>query len=79
MKRSKIVNPGERAKPWEFDIVSRGRVQLETGGIVGCTYFLLQQGVRHDERVTVISDGAGEFTKAVDGSEFARGRIQMRH
>src|SRR5216684_1774766 len=28
-----------------------------------------------DERVTVISDGAGEFTKAVDGSQFARGRI----
>jgi hypothetical protein len=25
--------------------------------------------------VTVISDGAGEFTKAVDGSDFARGRI----
>jgi hypothetical protein len=38
-------------------------------------HFLLQQGVRHDERVTVISDGAGEFTKAVDGSQFARGRL----
>jgi hypothetical protein len=38
-------------------------------------HFLLQQGVRPDERVTVISDGAGEFTKAVDGSHFARGRI----
>ena len=38
-------------------------------------HFLQQQGVRHDERVTVISDGAGEFTKAVDGSQFARGRI----
>jgi hypothetical protein len=38
-------------------------------------HFLAKQGVRHDERVTVISDGAGEFTKAVDGSRFARGRI----
>jgi hypothetical protein len=38
-------------------------------------HFLVKQGVRCDERVTVISDGAGEFTKAVDGSQFARGRI----
>jgi hypothetical protein len=38
-------------------------------------HFLVRQGVNSDERVTVISDGAGEFTKAVDGSRFARGRI----
>lgn len=38
-------------------------------------HFLAKQGVRHDERVTVISAGAGEFTKAVDGSRFSRGRI----
>jgi hypothetical protein len=28
-----------------------------------------------DERVTVISDDAGEFGKAVEGSQLARGRI----
>ena len=38
-------------------------------------HFLVRQGVKFDERVTVISDGAGEFTKAVDGSHLARGRI----
>jgi hypothetical protein len=38
-------------------------------------HFLMRQGVKTDERVTVISDGAGEFTKAVDGSKLARGRI----
>ncbi len=38
-------------------------------------HFLAQQGVKPDERVTVISDGAGEFVKAVEGSQFARGRI----
>jgi hypothetical protein len=38
-------------------------------------HFLAQQGVGPHERVTVISDGAGEFTKAVDGSQLARGRI----
>jgi hypothetical protein len=31
--------------------------------------------VAHDERVTVISDDAGEFEKAVQGSQLARGRI----
>jgi hypothetical protein len=36
-------------------------------------HFLVQQGVKPgDERVTVISDGAGEFVKAVEGSQFAR-------
>ena len=38
-------------------------------------HFLGQCGVRWDERVTVISDGAGEFMTAVDGSRLARGRI----
>jgi hypothetical protein len=38
-------------------------------------HFLMHQGVKTDERVTVISDGAGEFTKAVDGSQLARGRV----
>jgi hypothetical protein len=38
-------------------------------------HFLMHQGVKTDERVTVISDGAGEFTKAVEGSQLARGRV----
>jgi hypothetical protein len=37
--------------------------------------FLYASGVAPDERVTVISDDAGEFGKAVDGSQLARGRI----
>ena len=37
--------------------------------------FLYASGVTPDERVTVISDDAGEFGKAVDGSQLARGRI----
>jgi hypothetical protein len=37
--------------------------------------FLFASGVAPDERVTVISDDAGEFGKAVDGSRLARGRI----
>lgn len=37
--------------------------------------FLFASGVAPDERVTVISDDAGEFGKAVDGSQLARGKI----
>ena len=37
--------------------------------------FLSRSGVERNERVTVISDDAGEFIKAVDGSQLARGRI----
>jgi hypothetical protein len=37
--------------------------------------FLGRSGVGPDERVTVISDDAGEFVKAVEGSQLARGRI----
>jgi hypothetical protein len=37
--------------------------------------FLHTSGVRPNERVTVISDDAGEFAKAVQCSELARGRI----
>ena len=37
--------------------------------------FLSRSGVAPDERVTVISDDAGEFVKAVKGSQLARGRI----
>jgi hypothetical protein len=37
--------------------------------------FLSRNGVAADERVTVISDDAGEFEKAVQGSQLARGRI----
>ena len=44
-------------------------------GAARLDHFLGQCGVRWDERVTVISDGAGEFTTAVEGSRFARGRI----
>ena len=36
---------------------------------------LTRSGVAPNERVTVISDDAGEFEKAVDGSRLARGRI----
>jgi hypothetical protein len=37
--------------------------------------FLSRNGVARDERVTVISDDAGEFGKTVEGSQLARGRI----
>ena len=37
--------------------------------------FLSRSGVGPNERVTVISDDAGEFIKAVEGSQLARGRI----
>jgi hypothetical protein len=37
--------------------------------------FLCASGVSPNERVTVISDDAGEFGKAVEGSQLARGRI----
>jgi hypothetical protein len=40
--------------------------------------FLFASGVAPDERVTVISDDAGEFGKAVEGSQLARGRILAR-
>lgn len=44
-------------------------------GAARLDHFLLKQGVKPEERVTVISDGAGEFTNAVKGSQLARGRI----
>ena len=44
-------------------------------GATRLDHFLGKCGVRWDERVTVISDGAGEFTTAVEGSQLARGRI----
>ena len=37
--------------------------------------FLSRSGVGPNERVTVISDDAGEFVKAVEGSQLARGQI----
>ena len=37
--------------------------------------FLCASGVAPDERVSAVSDDAGEFGKAVDGSQVARGRI----
>jgi hypothetical protein len=37
--------------------------------------FLSRNGVASDERVTVISDDVGEFSKTVQGSQLARGRI----
>ena len=37
--------------------------------------FLNRYGVASDERITVISDDAGEFAKTVEGSQLARGRI----
>ena len=44
-------------------------------GATRLDHFLGKCGVRWDERVTVISDGAGEFTTAIEGSQLARGRI----
>ncbi|QYY33888.1 ISKra4 family transposase (plasmid) [Cupriavidus pinatubonensis] len=38
-------------------------------------HFLSRNGVAANERVTVISDDAGEFEKTVQGSRLARGRI----
>ena len=37
--------------------------------------FLSRNGMSFDEHVTLISDDAGEFDKAVEGSQLARGRI----
>ena len=37
--------------------------------------FLSASGVTPNERITVLSDDAGEFGKAVEGSQLARGRI----
>ena len=37
--------------------------------------FISRNGVASDERVTVISDDAGEFAKTVEGSQLARGLI----
>jgi hypothetical protein len=37
--------------------------------------FLHRNGVTSAERVTVISDDAGEFAKTVEGSQLARGRV----
>ena len=38
-------------------------------------HFLARSGVQAHERVTIISDDAGEFVKAAEGSQLARGRI----
>ncbi|NPT53988.1 hypothetical protein [Paraburkholderia elongata] len=46
-----------------------------TSGAARLDQFLSRNGVATDERVTVISDDAGEFEKAVQGSQMARGRI----
>jgi hypothetical protein len=40
--------------------------------------FLSRNAVASDKRVTVISDDAGEFEKAVQGSQLARSRILDR-
>ena len=42
-------------------------------GAARLDHFLTQSGVRWEERVEIISDGASEFTTAVEGSQFARG------
>ncbi|MEB0013945.1 ISKra4 family transposase [Glaciimonas sp. Gout2] len=38
-------------------------------------HFLSEQGVANDQKITIISDGAGEFEKAVDGSRRPLNRI----
>jgi hypothetical protein len=44
-------------------------------GAARLDHILTQSGVRCDVRVTIIRDGASEFTTAVEGSQVARGRI----
>jgi hypothetical protein len=46
-----------------------------TSAVARLDQFLSRNGVASDERVTVISDDAGEFAKTVEGSQPARGRI----
>lgn len=38
-------------------------------------HFLSEQGVANDQKITIVSDGAGEFEKAVDGSRRPLTRI----
>jgi len=38
-------------------------------------HFLSEQGVANDQKITIVSDGAGEFEKAVDGSKRSLNRI----
>ena len=38
-------------------------------------HFLSEQGVANDQKITIVSDGAGEFEKAVDGSKRPLNRI----
>jgi hypothetical protein len=38
-------------------------------------HFLSMQGVANDQKITIVSDGAGEFEKAVDGSKRPLNRI----
>ena len=38
-------------------------------------HFLSEQGIAKDQKITVVSDGAGEFEKAVDGSKRLLNRI----
>jgi hypothetical protein len=46
-----------------------------TSAVARLDLFLSRNGVASDERVTVISDDAGEFAKTVGGSQLARGRV----
>jgi hypothetical protein len=46
-----------------------------TSAVARLDQFLSGNGVASDERVTVISDDAGEFAKTVGGSQLARGRV----
>ena len=48
-----------------------GAAQLEAHGSV----FLLQLGVRPNERITAIADGAGEFETAIAESQYTDLRI----
>lgn len=65
--RATLADGGTKVYAYVGKRVRSGAARLD--------HFLVQSGVRWDERVTVISDGAGEFTTAVEGSQFARGRI----
>jgi hypothetical protein len=59
---------------WAFYLSESREVSALEGDFMAASGFNCTR-VAPDERVTVISDDAGEFGKAVDGSQLARGRI----
>lgn len=62
--RATLAGPTPRLYAYVHKLVPSAPARLD--------HFLLASDVAPDERVTVISDDAGEFGKAVDGSQLAR-------